>query len=130
VQVRSRGFPIVEPLAVILVIGVLAAIAVPKFQGAKRKAAFATVKSDLRNLATAREAYFQSARTYYDGPVPAPGTEFTASAGVTIAVIDVSTTGWAATATHMSAPGSTCAVFYGTASAVAPAATAGEIACQ
>jgi type IV pilus assembly protein PilA len=127
---RHSGFTLVELLVVMLVIGVLAAIAIPRYQKAKEKSYLATLKSDLRNLVTGEEAYFQEARTYYDGPVPGAGFNFTPSAGVSVALSNVSISGWAATATHSSIPATQCAVFFGSAPAVAPATVEGQIACQ
>ena len=59
-----RGFTLIELLIVVVIIGVLAAVAIPKFQSTKGKANAATLKSDLRNLATAQEAYFSDYATY------------------------------------------------------------------
>jgi Tfp pilus assembly protein PilE len=115
---------------VLLVIGVLASIAIPKFRGVKTKTNVTMMKSDLRNLMTAQEAYLAGAGRYYDGPVPATGTAFSTSPGVTITLVDVSTAGWAATATHVAVPDWTCAVFVGAAAPVIPATQEGRIACD
>ena len=127
---RRPGFTLIEVLIVIVILGVLAAIAIPKYTQAKAKAYFTVMRSDLRNLATVQEAYHQLAGQYYDGPVPPPGSDVNLSAGVTITLSDVTTTGWAASATHASASGRSCAVYYGTAGALAPATAPGQVACR
>ncbi|MGH7644331.1 MAG: prepilin-type N-terminal cleavage/methylation domain-containing protein, partial [Gemmatimonadales bacterium] len=60
----ARGFTLVELLVVVVVIGVLASIAIPKFSTHKEKSYVAQMKSDLRNLATAEEAYFYDSTAY------------------------------------------------------------------
>lgn len=126
----TSGFTLIELLIVVVIIGVLAAIAVPKFANTKEKAMLATMKADLRNLATAQEGYLYDNATYYSGAVPGAGLEFRASTGVTVTVSDVSAGGWAGTAQHANVPGSTCAVFIGAAGAVAPAVDEGQIRCN
>jgi len=124
------GFTLVEVLIVIVILGILTAIAIPKYTATKQRAYFAVMRSDLRNLATAQEAYFQVAGQYYDGPVPPPGSEVNLSPGVTVVLSDVTAAGWAATATHASAPGRMCAMYYGAASPVPPAQEPGAVACR
>src|SRR5438876_2682844 len=53
-----RGFTLIELLIVVVIIALLAAIAIPKFANTKEKAYIGAMKSDLRNLATAEEAFF------------------------------------------------------------------------
>ncbi len=61
---RDEGFTLIELLVVIIIIGILAAIAVPVFMSQRSRAADATAKSDLRNLAQFEEAYFVDTNSY------------------------------------------------------------------
>ena len=58
------GFTLIELLVVIAIIGILAAIAIPQFATYRRRGYGSQVKSDIRNIATAEEAYFVNANTY------------------------------------------------------------------
>jgi prepilin-type N-terminal cleavage/methylation domain-containing protein len=136
---NSKGFTLIELLIVVVIIGILAAIAIPKFASTKEKAYLASMKSDLRNLATAEEswladqnppAYFAGAFTSAAPQVDASGAVIYApSSGVTVTAAAVAG-GWSATAVHAQAPTRTCAIFIGLAAAVAPATVEGEPACQ
>src|SRR5258705_519503 len=61
---NRKGFTLIELLIVVVIIGILAAIAIPKFANTKAKAYVASMKSDLRNLVTAEEAYFADSVKY------------------------------------------------------------------
>jgi prepilin-type N-terminal cleavage/methylation domain-containing protein len=128
---KPNGFTLIELLLVVVIIGILAAIAIPKFAATRQKALIATMKADLRNLITSEEGYLADYQTYYGGPVPSGLLSFEPSTGVTVKITGVSISGWSATATHTGVPGQTCAVFYGaTGVAVAPATTEGVVACN
>src|SRR5204862_86968 len=71
---NRKGFTLIELLIVVVIIGILAAIAIPKFANTKEKAYLASMKSDLRNLVTAEEAYFADSVKY--SATIAPGEEF------------------------------------------------------
>ncbi len=101
---ERKGFTLIELLIVVVIIGILAAIAIPKFANTKQKAYLATVKTDLRNLVTAEEAYFSDNTTY---TTSLSTTQFQPSKGVTYSVGTATGTGWAATATHTGLVGAT-----------------------
>src|SRR5262245_38004337 len=61
---NRKGFTLIELLIVVVIIGILAAIAIPKFAATKDKAKLASVKTDVRNFMTAEEAYFSDYATY------------------------------------------------------------------
>jgi prepilin-type N-terminal cleavage/methylation domain-containing protein len=61
---NRKGFTLIELLIVVVIIGILAAIAIPKFSNTKEKAILASMKSDLRNLASAQESYYSDYTSY------------------------------------------------------------------
>lgn len=122
-----KGFTLIELLIVVVIIGILAAIAIPKFQTTKGKAYASSIKSDLKNLSSVQEDYFYFNERY----APAMNlVSFDGTDGVTINITEADGRGWSATATHPSAFPLTCAVFYGDAAPVAPAVVEGVINCQ
>src|SRR5690606_38222671 len=101
------GFTLIELLIVVVIIGILAAIAIPKFASTKEKAYIASMKADLRNIATVQEGHFADNMEYTDmtahnvGTHSAdPETGFIPSVGVTITATANAGLGWTATAEH------------------------------
>ena len=125
----SKGFTLIELLIVVVIIGILAAIAIPKFSATREKAYFAAMKSDLKNLASQQEIYYSDTYAYSQST---GDLAFTNSDGVTVS-INASSSGWNAAATHAALGGAEgCAIYYGTAAApTSPATPAqpGEVAC-
>ena len=109
---NRKGFTLIELLIVVVIIGILAAIAIPKFANTKEKAYVASMKSDLRNLVTAQEAYFSDNNSTYASSTGAMGTNYKSSSGVTVTMGAVTTTGWSATSRH-SSTAKTCAISVG-----------------
>jgi type IV pilus assembly protein PilA len=68
---REGGFTLIELLVVIIIIGILAAIAIPVFLNQRKKGYEASMKSDLRTVANEMETYFTDFQVY---PAPANGT--------------------------------------------------------
>ena len=107
-MLNRKGFTLIELLIVVVIIGILAAIAIPKFSNTKEKAYVAAMKSDLRNLVTAEESYFADTNVY--GAVPADlGNYYNASAGVAVAATPTAGISFNALATH-TGTGVTCTI--------------------
>jgi len=124
---NRRGFTLIELLIVVVIIGILAAIAIPKFQNTKGKANAASLRADLRNLVTAEEAYFYDNSTYTTN-INALNIRLTT--GVTITFGVATPGGWSAKVTHPMAWPIQCAIFFGSAPALTPATSEGLMACQ
>jgi prepilin-type N-terminal cleavage/methylation domain-containing protein len=120
----TKGFTLIELLIVVVIIGILAAIAIPKFANSKEKAILASMKSDLRNLVTAQEGFYfdnsdYAGSTTAGAQVNATGgagsIPFRPSSGNVLTLNYVSATGYKATMTNpvLAAGISNCGVYVG-----------------
>jgi prepilin-type N-terminal cleavage/methylation domain-containing protein len=124
---NRKGFTLIELLIVVVIIGILAAIAIPKFGATKNKAYVAAMKSDLRNLVTAEESYFSDNMQY---TTTLTTTVFNPTAGVSVTIALGATSGWAATASHSQIPTKPCYIIGGGNTTANNLATVeGEVKC-
>jgi type IV pilus assembly protein PilA len=118
---NRKGFTLIELLIVVVIIGILAAIAIPKFANTKQKAVKASMISDLRNLATAQEAFYADSTKYattYGTTLANNTVPFTVSQNNALAISTGSNaSGWAATVTNVgyNVGSSHCGVYVGAA---------------
>jgi prepilin-type N-terminal cleavage/methylation domain-containing protein len=134
---NRKGFTLIELLIVVVIIGILAAIAIPKFANTKEKAVVAGMKSDLRNLVTAQEGFFSDNQTYATGyaatqanagssPTCGGSVAFSPTTGNVLAISGTCTAaGWAATISNpavKSASNDVCGIFVGDPATFASAA--------
>ena len=121
---NRKGFTLIELLIVVVIIGILAAIAIPKFANTKEKAYLASMKSDLRNLVTAEEGYFADSIKYTTNL----GTAYNTTTGVVGPTIALTADGWTANVAHTTTT-KQCYIYVGS-TPLAPANKEGEPKCQ
>jgi prepilin-type N-terminal cleavage/methylation domain-containing protein len=124
---RRRGFTLIELLIVVTVLGLLAAIAIPRFGKMKQKANVANMQTALKNLGQAEETFFVEHGTYTSS---IDSLNFQPSGELTLTVLEATNTGWSATISHPQAMPRMCAFYLGSATPVPPATNQGSLACQ
>jgi type IV pilus assembly protein PilA len=77
----EKGFTLIELLVVILIIGILAAIALPAFLGQRTKGQDSAAKSDARNMVSQMESWYTEGDTYVGGPGQNTGLDVGNTAG-------------------------------------------------
>ena len=124
---NRKGFTLIELLIVVVIIGILAAIAIPKFANTKSKAYITAMKSDLRNMVTAEEAFFSDSSKY---STDLTAINFKQSTGVNTPAITTGAGFWSATVTHSQLAGHTCAIAVNTTNPLVTTAGEGEPVCN
>jgi type IV pilus assembly protein PilA len=124
---NRKGFTLIELLIVVVIIGILAAIAIPKFSSVKQKGYKTQAIAELQSLKTAQETFFTDSNRYSDDLTQLTGFSHTSSVGTPS--VSSSTSYWSATVTHAQIPGMICGISVATANPVAPAGE-GEPKCN
>ncbi len=122
-----RAFTLIELLIVIVIIGILVAVLIPRFANSREKAFVSAMKSDLRNLATAEEAYYYDYSTYTGATSSL--TSYNPTVGVTVVINEAGQGGWSGTASSTNATRQ-CFLYVGSASPVGAATQEGQVACN
>ncbi|HEY5086728.1 MAG TPA: prepilin-type N-terminal cleavage/methylation domain-containing protein [Gemmatimonadaceae bacterium] len=121
-----RGFSLIELFVVLVVIGILVGLSIPRLHQFKHQFYLTTMISDLRNLAATEEGYWSTGDSYSSD---FSALRFNVSQGVWVTFVQADSLGWSATATHENDT-STCAIYYGNAPPVAPATVKNYIGCS
>jgi len=100
-QSRRDCFTLLELLVVVVVIGILATVAIPKYAATKDKGKLASIRSDLRNIMTAQEAYWADHTTFATLTDLQASTNYTFSTG-NLAAISATASGYTATVSNSS----------------------------
>jgi type IV pilus assembly protein PilA len=98
----QKGFTLIELMIVIAIIGILAAIAIPQFTAYRQRGFNAAAQSDLRNAATAQEAYYTDSNIYSSAVADLTTRGYTASANVSMNSIAGDANGYTMTTQHTS----------------------------
>jgi type IV pilus assembly protein PilA len=124
------GFTLVEILIVVVVISILAALAIPRYQRSRAQSYSATIRSDLRKIVVAEEEFFTNHNRYASPPPFGTDTlDMLFSPGV-IPEIEGNDFGWRARATHPLAYPLTCAIYWGKIAPWEPAIDEGQANCR
>ena len=104
IKKNEEGFTLIELMIVIAIIGILAAIAIPQFSAYRTRSFNSAAAADIRNAATAQEAYFVDNQSYTAAQADLVGAIYGLylSDNVTLSVTAATTSGYTMTSTHSS----------------------------
>jgi prepilin-type N-terminal cleavage/methylation domain-containing protein len=126
---NRRGFTLIELMMVVVIVGLLTAVAIPRVQAARGRTFLAAMKSDLRNFAVAEESYFYDFQNYAGSVATLEARGHEISPGVTVVINEATPMGWSATVSHANIS-ERCYLFTGAAAPVGVATEDGLLRCD
>ncbi len=121
------GFTLIELLILVVIVGLLAAITIPKFQAIRGRSYVSSMRADLHGLANLQDLYYGEHSSY---STDAAALDFSASEGVTVAFGEADSFGWSASAVHSAlGPGRACGIYHGGAAPMTPARVISTVQC-
>ena len=124
---NRKAFTLIELLIVVVIIGILAAIGIPKFANSKSKGYITAMKSDLRNLISAEESFFSDSARYSTNVT---SLNFKSTTGVTAPAITIYAGAWTATNSHTQLAAIQCGIGVNTTNPMIAVSGEGEAACR
>ena len=122
-----RAFTLIELMIVIVIIGLLVGIALPRYQDSKKRTYVAAMKADLHNLMSVQGAYVTSGSAYSADTM---SLGFRTTQGNVLSIPEATGNGWMARVTHPGAAGIECVVYVGVVgAATTPAVAEGQVTC-
>jgi prepilin-type N-terminal cleavage/methylation domain-containing protein len=122
-----KGFTLIELLVVVVIVGILAAIGIPKLANSKHKAYVSAMKSDLRNLMSAQEAFFSDS-SHYSSNIAL--LSFKNTTGTYLPTLVQGSGYWTATNSHTQLANTSCGIAIGTSNPLVAGASEGEPVCR
>ena len=91
---NTSGFTLIELMMTVVIVGLLAAIAVPQLSKTKDRAYMSAMRSDLRNLSTYEESYFYDNAVYSSDLAALGVLGFNPTTMVSLTVVEATASGW------------------------------------
>lgn len=123
------GFTLIEMVMVVVIVGLLTAIAIPQVQAVRGSAFIAAMKSDLRNFAVAEESYFYDFQVYAGSMATLRARGHETSPGIAVVINEATPMGWSATVSH-NGTSVRCYLFTGAAAPIGVATEDGNLRCD
>jgi type IV pilus assembly protein PilA len=124
-----RGFTLIELLMGMVIVGLLAAIAVPRWSRARERSIVTAMRSDIRNLAVLEESYFYDFSVYTDNLTVLGTRGFVLSPGVQMQIPEATSAGWSVSVSHPTTL-QECHLYVGGVAPVGTATEDGRIDCR
>lgn len=128
-QSGRSGFTLVELLMGMAIVGLLAALAIPRWSRMTERSLIAAMRAEIRNLAVLEESHFYDLAVYTDDLTLLGNRGFVATPGVQLQIREATNSGWSVSASHANTA-QECHLFVGSAAPVGSATEDGRVDCR